>query len=132
MYIERWSRADIKCALLNLPLSVVACWPAVRALAPVACWPQGRPLGRAQELKSSGLPDAGGRWGTVHLAVFKGLATLGQRVGGGRQLGEKGLRGSAAPAPYHVFRGFCCAVDDPAVKPKGVYIYIYICMYIYT
>ena len=58
----------------------------------------------------------------VHLAVFEGLASLGQHVGGGRQLGEEGLRGSSAPAPYHVFRGFCCAVDDPAVNPKGVVI----------
>ena len=74
------SRADMKCALLNLPLSVVECWPAVLALAPVACWPQGRPLGRAQELKSSGLPEAGGQLGEVRPAVSKELASFGQYV----------------------------------------------------
>ena len=68
---------------------------------------------RVQELKSSGLPEAGGQLGAVRLAVFEGVASLGQHVGGGRQLGEDGLRESSAPAPHHVFRGFCCAADGP-------------------
>ena len=66
------------------------------------------PTGGSRELKSSGLPEAGGHLGEVRPVVFRGFGYPGQLAGGERRGGPRRL-----PRQPWVPR-VGCAVDDPA------------------